>query len=396
MELSGEQQKAKDMVLSWMDSWTPGSQRQIFRLFGYAGTGKTTTIRSIVEDIGGFVGFGAYTGKAALVMRKQELPAQTLHSLIYRPVPPDKKKCEELYKRIQEGETHLKKDLADASKVQFELDVESELEKMDLLVLDECSMVNDAMLQDLLLFKTPILVLGDPGQLPPIEGTGALIRDTPDIVLKEIHRQGADSPIIDFATRARNGISLPLSDSGPAKHVKARDFGDVYPYLKGAPQVITGKNNTRRYLNQRLRPGSSMFPEVGERLICLRNDSQLGLFNGLMVEVLEVGDQRDSSIELVIKSELEDSEPQNVLALSAYFQEYEIPKSLEAVKWWQRRDIQEFDFGYAITVHKAQGSQWPSILFVDDGFYVWDRKMRHRWLYTGITRAAEDLTIVSK
>ena len=396
IELSGQQQKAMELATQW---YTAKEKKQIFRLFGYAGTGKTTITKTIIKKLalitpGLVVGFGAYTGKAALVMKKQGLPAQTLHSLIYKVVPPNAQECERLYKLVKEGKEEYRTKLQEAQKVRFTLNTESDLFNMDLLVLDECSMVNEELLTDLLSFKVPILVLGDPGQLPPIEGAGALLKESPDITLTEIHRQSADSPIIGFATRARIGSSLPFSKVGAAQHFEVCSFYDLKPYLTGEWQVLTGKNTTRRKLNKLIRPGKTPYPEVGERLICLRNDRDVGLYNGLMVEVTKVGEIYDNFIDLEIQSELEDSKPQLVRALRAYFDEYLSEGVLKDVKWWQRKDTQEFDFGYAITVHKAQGSQWDKVVLADDNFYAWEKSMRKLWLYTAITRAAEELVVI--
>tara|TARA_Y100000310_G_scaffold344774_1_gene459392 strand:- start:620 stop:1921 length:1302 start_codon:yes stop_codon:yes gene_type:complete len=424
-DLSKDQAKAQDLACNWykefrdqygvpdMDegefdlSKDTGNaapvkplDHQIFRLFGYAGTGKTTTIRAIIQalNIGGSVGFAAFTGKAALVMKKQGLPARTIHSLIYKVVEPNKKLCADLYQKVhKEGRKDLQTELEKAQKVSFVFNRESEVRDLDLLVLDECSMVNDEMLNDLLRFRVPIMVLGDPGQLPPIEGTGALIRDEPDVILAEIHRQAGDSPIINFATRARSGIAIPRVLDGAAQCYELPVMSDIVPVIeKYNPQVLCGKNATRRKLNQFLRPGEGMFPVKGEKLICLRNDSANELFNGMFAEVVEVGEIFDAAIELTIQTELDGASPQKVRALSAHFEAYDRPKALEEVKWWQRTDTQEFDFGYAITVHKAQGSQWNNVLLVDDKFYVWDKPMRKRWLYTAITRAAENLTLISR
>ena len=70
-------------------------------------------------------------------------------------------------------------------------------------------MVGPEMAADLLAFGKPILVLGDPGQLPPIKGTGAFTEVVPDIMLTEIHRQAGESAIIRLATMARQGIDIP-------------------------------------------------------------------------------------------------------------------------------------------------------------------------------------------
>lgn len=411
LSLFPQQQSAADLITEWFNRHRNGEPdvNPIFRLFGYAGTGKTTTIRHIIKQLGltSSVVFGAYTGKAAMVMRKHGLPAQTIHSMIYVPVMPDKDECNRLQKALQtsidpDEKLRLRKELKEAGQVHFALRAheDSVLHNTSLLVLDECSMVNDEMLNDLLSWEVPILSLGDPGQLPPIDGEGALTREKPDFLLTEIHRQALDNPIIDFATRARNGIFIPKIALGGSKHV-AQSMLTTEQVLS-YDQILCGKNDTRKKLNTRIRGlrgvTNNIYPEVGDKLICLKNDAEEGLFNGMMCEVIEVGDLLDTSIELRIYRETDDreeSDPITVRALRAHFDAYQDKEALDNVKWWERSDTQEFDFGYAITVHKSQGSQWDNVLLWDDKFFVWDRVERKRWLYTGITRAVENVTIAS-
>lgn len=407
-ELSSTQLAAKTLV----ENWFIGGGAEIFRVFGYAGTGKTTMVRKLISDLdlelGTDVLFGAYTGKAAMVMRKHHLPGRTIHSMIYKPVEPNKDECNALQKALlaeQDADVkkRIRKELNDKSQVQFHLreQEETELQYASLLVLDECSMVNDDMLRDLLTFKVPLLVLGDPGQLPPIDGEGALTRVAPDIMLTEIHRQAADNPILDFATRARNGVHIPLMARGGSSMCKAHSLSDEK--ITSFDQILTGKNKTRQMLNQNIRKlkgFTEIYPMVGDKLICLKNDLNVpngGLFNGMICEVLEIGELLDTSLEITIRRETDtaDTPPVQVRALRAHFDNYFDPTALDNVRWWERADSNEFDFGYAITVHKAQGSQWDNVLVYDDKFLKWPDKyeQRRRWLYTGITRAVETITI---
>ena len=392
--------------------FTTGSRsslsQPIYRLFGYAGTGKTTVIRSTIaalaEEFGSCrCGFAAYTGKAALIMRKQGLRAKTVHSLIYKVVPPPEDKIRELEAKIKAAadsaeRKRLRAELREVAQPTFELNEESELYSMDLLVLDECSMINDEMLTDLLFFNIPLLVLGDPGQLPPIHGFGALMSAKPDTLLTEIHRQAQGNPIIDFATRARNGIPIRygkfVSDTGSAEHMPIRDLTEET--IMSVDQVLCGKNVTRRTLNSQMRAAlgyENHLPQNGDKLICLRNDIGKGLFNGLMCEVVDVLDLLDTSILLLIHLET-GGKPIKVEALRAHFDAYIDADAMNNVRWYDRARCDEFDFGYAITVHKAQGSQWDSVLLYDDGFLSWKRDERKKWLYTACTRAAERLIIV--
>lgn len=412
-DLSASQTAAKTKVTEWFNNTQDADRderKDIFRLFGYAGTGKTTTIRSLIADTGLVMGkdvfFAAYTGKAAMVMRKAGLPARTIHSLIYKPVPPNKHTCEKLHAALNkesdpDEKKRIRKELNDASKVSFFLreDDETELSRASLLVLDECSMVNDDMLRDLLTFRVPLLVLGDPGQLPPIDGEGALTGASPDVMLTEIHRQATGNPIIDYATRARNGIYIPFMVNGESGHITKDRLSDEK--ILSFDQILTGKNLTRKMVNQNIRKlknFDSPYPMVGDKLICLKNDLDVpggGLFNGMICEVMKVGELLESAIELHIKREIDppDFPPVAVKALRAHFDVYHDKDALDNVKWWERADSNEFDFGYCITVHKAQGSQWDRVCVYDDKFLVWKRDERKRWLYTAITRAVDSIII---
>jgi len=400
IELFPEQQAAKDLFLDWFESEVSYTH-PIFRIFGFAGTGKTTITREIIREVKGSVLFGAFTGKAALVMRRHGLPARTIHSLIYRPVPPSKEHAAKVKVAIDELDSddkeelkNLQKELKDAEQMHFELNEESELGDAGLFVLDECSMVNDVMKDDILSFGCTLLVLGDPGQLPPISGTGALVRAKPNILLETIHRQALDNPIIKLSMKARTGQGIGYGEYGSSRKIKIADLAqhDVIE----CDQILTGKNITRRQLNQRMRATlnlSSRYPIPGDKLICLRNNAKLNIFNGLMCTVVKKGDEYDTFMDYTLLSE--DGVEFDCPILRAYFDEYKYPGTLKEMKWWDFQDAEEFDYGYAITVHKSQGSQWDHVVFYDDGFLSWKQQERSRWLYTGITRAVERLTLVS-
>jgi exodeoxyribonuclease V len=211
----------------------------VFRVFGYAGTGKTTIVSHAISDLGlttgtaglgGDVLYAAFTGKAALVMTRKGTPASTIHSLIYHVSEPTEAEIEKIKKEIadlavrlpsmgpaerQFEEVRLKKlelQLKDIHKPRFTLNPGSILRDAKLLVLDEVSMVGDDMAHDLLSFGKPVLVLGDPGQLPPVKGEGAFTKVQPDVMLTEVHRQTGESAIIRLATMARQGKPIPYGE----------------------------------------------------------------------------------------------------------------------------------------------------------------------------------------
>jgi exodeoxyribonuclease V len=356
----------QDVALKTVADWLKTGKPQVFRLFGFAGTGKTTLARHLAEDIDGDVLFGAFTGKAALVMRSKGCTdARTIHSMIYRP-------------RELDSETPV-----------FELNEDSPAAKAKLIVIDECSMVDEELGRDLLSFGRPVLVLGDPAQLPPVKGGGFFTAAEPDIMLTQVHRQATDNPIIHLSMIVREGGRLERGHYGSSRIIARADISPVE--VTGADQVLVGLNRTRRLYNKRLREllGYHLStPEAGDRLVCLRNDRKKGLLNGSIWTVKTSSPLRRGKLRMSVTPEEDPThKPVRIGVIPAFFeQEDEIPYSL-------RRDSDEFDFGYALTVHKAQGSQWDKIVLFDESHAF--REFKNRWLYTGITRAAEQITIVA-
>ncbi len=368
MDLAPQQDDALLAVSRCLKAGRP----QVFRLFGYAGTGKTTLARKIAEDAGGDVLFAAFTGKAAQVMRNKGCAnARTIHSLIYRPrgEKPEKETGE-----LQPA---------------FSLNRASPVAKAKLIVVDECSMVDEKLGRDLLSFGTPVLVLGDPGQLPPVSGGGYFTEAEPDAMLTEVHRQARDNPIIALAQTVREGGRPDYGRYGESRVIGRGDI-DAEGVL-AADQVLVGRNRTRHLYNRRIRALKGFgdpLPAAGDKLVCLRNSSEKGLLNGGLWRVSSVSDRPGPSVSMLVKPEDEGANgAAKIRVLKAMFEE-----GPEAVSWEQRRRTDEFDYGYALTVHKAQGSQWDKLVLFDESFAF--RETRDRWLYTAITRAAEQITIV--
>jgi len=374
MEFSPQQ----DDALVAASRWLKAGDRQVFRLFGYAGTGKTTLARHLAEDVDGDVLFAAFTGKAAQVLRSRgAAKASTIHSLIYRPKGED---------MIEDEETGKKEVLPT-----FSLNRQSPLSKADLIIIDECSMVDEDLGRDLLSFGTPVLVLGDPGQLPPVSGGGFFTEHEPDILLEEIHRQARDNPIIELARQVREGNQVMIGDYGDAAKVISKRDVNTDDVL-AADQVLVGTNKTRRLYNQRLRDLKDFegpLPAAGDKLVCLRNDPKKGLLNGSLWQVTSAARTVKPSMNILIRTEDEgvDRHSAKVKLLKAAFEEPE-----REIPWQIKRRHDDFDYGYALTVHKAQGSQWENVYLFDESYAF--REHRDRWLYTAITRAAEKLTIV--
>jgi exodeoxyribonuclease V len=361
-EWSREQAAAIDAVGRWLKAGEP----QVFRLFGYAGVGKTTLARHVAEGARGETAFAAFTGKAAMVMRANGCAgAMTIHALIYR-----------ASEGVEGAPT-------------FTLNADGPASRASLIVIDECSMVDADLARDLLSFGKPILVLGDPFQLPPVKGGGYFTDGEPDVMLTEIHRQASDNPIIRLSQIVRSGGDLPDGAFGETRIVP-RSAIDAEEVLS-ADQILVGVNRTRRAYNQRIRQLSGFsepLPVAGDRLVCLRNDRTKGLINGGLWRVEALGGMRKDFVRMTLRPEDEAAQKAvKVAVLRNFFEGTEAELAYPV-----RRESDEFDYGYALTVHKAQGSQWDHVMLFDESFAF--REHRARWLYTGLTRAAKRLTVV--
>jgi exodeoxyribonuclease V len=358
----------QDAALSAASNWLKGARGRssIFRLFGYAGTGKTTLVKHIAEGVDGKVLFAAFTGKAACVMRSKGCySASTIHSLIY--------------KARESGE----------ETPSFELWNDAPASKAKLIIIDECSMVDAELARDLMSFGVPLLVLGDPAQLPPIHGGGFFTDAKPDAMLTEVHRQAQDDPIVRLSMEIRAGNPLTQGQYGETQVVR-RDALDPKRVLD-ADQVLVGRNVTRRAYNARLRERrgfADALPMAGDKLVCLRNNRRKGLFNGGLWMVKESPKARRQ----IIRMRLKPDEDLGERLIKVSVRPECFTGTIEEFDWPQRKAYDEFDFGYVLTVHKAQGSQWNDVVLFDESGAFPDN--RDRWLYTGVTRAAKRLTIV--
>ncbi len=273
-QFTPHQDQALKAVADWMKAKPgTGDTPSTFRLFGYAGTGKTTLAKHIAEGVDGEVKFAAFTGKAASVMRGKGChDASTIHSLIYR--------------TRESGEEIPSFDLWD----------EAPASKADLIIIDECSMVDAELGRDLLSFGVPLLVLGDPAQLPPIQGGGFFTEAEPDAMLTEVHRQAQDDPIVRLSMDIRAGEYLEPGRYGETEVVAK---GDLDPQrVLDADQVLVGRNATRRAYNGRMRERRGFedtMPEAGDKLVCLRNNRKKALFNGGLWTVKARGARKSGS-----------------------------------------------------------------------------------------------------
>lgn len=385
MRLSGDQDKALRALLGWTEQAGRG---QFVTMGGYAGTGKTTLIAILREllhkkDKKKGVAFAAYTGKAARVLRRKLAEnkamyegdsCSTIHSLIYSPI---------LNKKEEIVGWERKKE------------VEAEL-----IIIDEASMVDEVIWRDLRSYGVPIIAVGDHGQLPPVRGSFNLMEE-PEIRLEEIHRQAKDNPIIKLSIMARERGVVPAIDFGAGvKKIKKNSAlagEEVEEALRGWGRdtlVLCGYNFTRVKLNQFIRGAlekESALPEAGDRVICLRNNHTVQVYNGMLGTIVDLKDRDEEWYEAEIELDGEDGNYRGKIYKKQFGQK-------EGLNFTQERRLSKegdlFDFGYALTVHKAQGSQARKVVLFEERFAKMSEDEWRRWLYTGITRAEEELLIV--
>ncbi len=383
MKVSADKTEILEKLIQW---YKDSQKRQYITLGGYAGTGKTTLIsifRSAIENInpGARVGFISYTGKATRVLQNKLCNSKvissgdsisTIHSLIYSPIINNKKE-------IVGWERKEKID-------------------RDLLIIDESSMINKEIWKDLISYGIPILAAGDHGQLPPIEGKFNLM-EKPDLTLTKIHRQVKGNPIIRVAQIARETGKIPVTQFG--ENVIKMDrtswetqekFNQLLEEYDDNTIILCGYNNTRVRINSQIRQFlgyDTPYPEPGDRVICLRNNHMKKIYNGMLGQIVRIEPYDDDWY--FAKIDMEDGFPFEDLIAREQFNEPRAINFSKKRKEFMKGDL--FDFGYAMTVHKAQGSQAKRVILIEERFKRMDEESWKRWLYTGVTRAEEELFI---
>lgn len=385
--LSPDQQKALDDILFWYKK--DKDAMQYVSLGGYAGTGKTTLIAVLRRELEKIddklkVGFASYTGKAARVLKtklkdqdtlSKEDSVGTIHSLIYSPIVNDKEE-------IIGWQTKEKID-------------------RDLLIIDEASMVDEMIWHHLLAYRVPIIVVGDHGQLPPIKGNFNLMQK-PDLQLEKIHRQARLNPIIDLSIQAREkGSILPGKYSSTVKKFSSDDIdgqesmGEMLSNYNNDTLILCGYNNTRRKLNNFIRQAKGFEtkdPSSGDRVICLRNNHKKNIYNGMIGTIVHI-EKKDKEWYLTeIAMDGEGENYQGLISVAQFGSDTPMNFTEKRARIIQG-DL--FDFGYALTVHKAQGSQAKKVILFEERFKQMSDDNWRRWLYTAVTRAEEELYIFS-
>lgn len=382
IELTEEQQAVHDAVLAFVKR---GDTE--LKVGGYAGTGKTTLVAQIVRTLRKKnkkirIAFCCFTGKAASVLRDKLAAVHvlqegdtvgTIHSLIYEPVI----------------ERHIVVDW------QLKPAVES-----DLIVVDEASMVSGAIWADLKSYSIPILAVGDHGQLPPIGGSINLM-EKPDYTLTTIHRQALGNPIIGLSIRARLDGKIQVGEyTGTSEGYAKKIVEEVEVVVSKTEDLsntmfLCGYNITRKFVNALVRHKLGFMdktPMVDETVICLKNNRAAGIFNGMSGQIVAIKPVSDLFYEAEIR--MDDGTLYNGNIIK---QQFGAPKTLTEVKGLPPNAVRDlFDWGYCLTVWKAQGSEADNVVFFEERFSSMTDDDYRRYLYTGITRARKNLLIVQK
>ena len=368
---------------------------------GYAGTGKTTMICELSKYIKSLdrnlkVAYVSFTGKAASVLREKLEKSGalfdidfhgTIHSLMY--IPQTK------------YDTRLKTFVLVGWKRREYLDY-------DIVVIDEASMVSSDIFSDLYKsYKCKIFAFGDHGQLPPVKSSFNLLKD-PDFVLSKVHRFD-NSSILKLSLFVRQYGYIPEGFFSPSV-MKLKwddnlcqqiwnniDFSDMETI------VLCGFNKTRVHLNNLIREKRGFKPDVklyvSEKVICVSNDYNYGVMNGQIGKVAWLTPSKfrcykvtlstnNSMVELPISKDCFGKETyDHVRDKSDSFRK--IARELKLPS------IAQFDYGYAISVHKAQGSEWNRVIVFEQRSYYWNRNFYTRWLYTAVTRSKEKLLVIT-
>lgn len=367
VELSPDQKKVRDAILDFVGD--SNSIKKFITIGGYAGTGKTTVIGEVMRELDTKrVAFCAYTGKAASVLASKLdnfSYCGTIHSLIYRPLTDEKGRI-----------------------IGWDSQNRELYEEFDLIVIDEASMVNEEIFKDLLEYGLPIICVGDHGQLPPVKSKFNLM-EKPMFKLEKVHRQAEANPIIKLSMMARLEGAIPFGEFGEGVK-KVRGLEHLNGVELNETLLLCGTNKLRQKLNAQARTGVSELVQVGEKVICLKNNRKKGIYNGMVGFVEEVANAGVDQLALTVN--MGDGLTVSTKALKVQFGN---PKTLHD---WRGRFGEKpedlFDYAYAMSVWKAQGSEADSVVFIEEALPFLSNDDYRRFMYTAITRSKKELMII--
>lgn len=359
---------------------------------GYAGTGKSTLVRFIIEALNvpeEAVCFATFTGKAAQVLlKKGNKNVRTLHKLLYKSFP----KPDGTFTRIPVEEVPYK-----------------------IVVVDEVSMAPKTLMALLASYDVHIICLGDPFQLPPIDkNEDNHLLDHPHVFLDEIMRQAQESEIIRLTMDIREGKRIAPMQGNEVVIIKKDELNTGM--LEWADQVLCATNKTKDNLNAQMRllAGiNNLKPQDGDKIICSMNYWEFFGGNGDPLINGTIGWIKNSyntfvqlpywannkQIPILCCDLFSDDEvsfnglnlDRDLIITGKYSLDSKTEYRLAKNPKTRHLIPMEFNYGYAITTHKAQGSEWSKVLVIEEDFPYGTEHAR--WLYTAATRASEKLVV---
>lgn len=401
----------------------------ITRIVGYAGTGKTTVLSCVAAEYGDKAVTLAPTNKAATVLRSKGIQAQTIHSYLYAPQEREVEKKDRNGQTIYQTDDKGKELLDDEGnkipillKKEMTFSLKAIADGMPTTVLvDEASMVGEQMFKDLCSMFPTVILFGDGFQLPPVRDTDILNKEQPDIFLDEVHRVAWDNPITRLATDIRNGKEPDIAEYmkncqnreicfskwNNTKLFKAIVDNDV--------QCICGKNRTRHYINEMIRIQKGYPPNTlmrGEQVVCLENHREttyddwggetkkLVFYNGQILEINQDHSQTSDDF----RAEFTSIKNEKGKFIMPFWNLNYFNIADDNTAWWnefKRRRYSglnplkgiKMDYAYALTAHKAQGSEYDNVAVFDQRDMM-HKNEKQRWYYTAVTRAKKRLLVV--
>ena len=364
---------------------------------GFAGSGKTTLVRFIIEALDideNEVCYCAFTGKAAEVLRKKgNKNTCTLHKLLYESIP---KPTGGFFRK---------------PKVEIPYSI---------IVVDEISMAPKTLIDLLFKHNVYVICLGDPFQLPPIDkDEDNHLLEHPHIFLDEIMRQAQESEIIRLTMKIRNQEDIDFYNGNEVKIIPYNQLNTGI--LQWGDQILTATNIKRQAINNQMRELHQFpnYPVDGDKVICLRNyweefsENEDALINGT-IGILRNSFQSFRQIPAFVKSNIRKFDllisDLDITETGDKYNMVEIDRKMimtneKCCDWKLSYQLgklrprygeivpKEFVYAYAITVHKSQGSEWNQVVVLEETF-PFDKTEHARWLYTACTRASEKLVLI--
>lgn len=426
-DLSPDQRTVFDAMLDWTANASTRRERPILTVGGLAGTGKTTLLGVLAAELQArkkLVAYATFTGRAASVLQRKLRAGgvvttsetrtrkeakevgrvggpplcTTIHGLLYRPV------TDPVTEEIRGWEKRTELDRA-----------------YDLVVIDEASMVSDEILEDISRHGVPLLAVGDHGQLPPVAARGDLMQN-PTLRLEKIHRQAEGSPIIALAHHIRSGGRFSnfkghrdtAADAQAAIRFFPKDrlsavitdaFAEAAVVTDASAALNVGllcwTNAVRVEMNRKARGilGHKSFPQAGEIVVCCKNRPPV--YNGMRGHLTAPAAKGSKPWRTLLRVRFPDEEISDVAdALTVQFNRARPIQSIEELAalgvhvdtMGQAGAL--YDFGYAMSVHKSQGSQFDHAILYCDRPEEPHKEDSRRFFYTAVTRAARRLTVV--